>query len=174
MAVPILPVAPQVVASGGVLGAVAAFFADDLKYEKMSMAGLNPIDYSIVMPERAFQFWPETIADTFASGWIEKPIPGASHALMHWGSNSGRTISFEVPLFRNMDYEQTGMGFARAYPASDNNRFWNEDIDVALKYFRSFMYPTKVGGEIASPMVAVLYMPNSMINENGGNYTLGS
>jgi len=173
MAVPILPLAPQVVASGGVLGATAAFFADDLKYEKMSIAGLNPVDYSIVMPERAFQFWPETISDTFASGWVEKPIPGASHSLMHWGANSGRTISFEVPLFRNMNYDQIGLGPVREYPANDNNRIWNEDIDVALKYFRSFMYPTKVGGEIGSPMVAVLYMPNSMINENGSNYICG-
>ncbi len=174
MTFPLVPLAPQGVTSGAALGVSLVAAVDELKLAVASIAGLDPVSGVFVpgLEERAFQFWPESIDDSLASGWVSKPIPGASHSLMQWGSNEGRTITFELPLRRYMDYEQDGILILKADPTSDSNRPFNSNVDFAIKYFRAFMYPikTKNAAAMQAPPIAILNFPGMSLNEDGGDH----
>jgi hypothetical protein len=174
MGLPIIPISPGLAKSGGIAGALVLGLSDQLKLPVMSMAGLNPTTGQIIMSEFAFQWWPESITDTIETGWQPKQIPGGSHALMQWGSNGGRTISFEVPITRLMQYEPKGQLFLRADPTNDANKPYNANVNMMIKWLRSFCYPvidnTATPWEVASPMIAVLYAPGLMLNENGSDW----
>jgi len=174
MTFPIVPLAPQGVSSGAAIGVSLVALADELKLAVASIAGLDPVSGAFVpgLEERAFQFWPESIDDALASGWVSKPIPGASHSLMQWGSNEGRTITFELPLRRYMDYEQDGPGFLKADASNAWNRSFNSNVDFAIKYFRAFMYPikTKNAAAMQAPPIAILNFPGMSLNEDGSDH----
>jgi hypothetical protein len=174
MGFPIVPLSPQGVTSGAAIGVSLVALVDELKLAVASIAGLDPVSGAFVpgLGERAFQFWPATVDDTLASGWVSKPIPGASHSLMQWGSNEGRTITFELPLRRYMDYEQDGVLALKADPTNAWNRPFNSNIDFAIKYFRAFMYPIKTENAAAmqAPPIAILNFPGMSLNEDGGDH----
>ena len=173
MAFPLVPLSAQGLTSGGSLGVSIAAAVDELKLAVASIAGVDPVGGGFVqgLQERAFQFWPTTVEDSLASGWVAKSIPGASHALMQWTSNEGRTISFELPLRRYMNYDQHGILIARADPTNSWNRPWNENVDFAIKYFRAFMYPIKKqnGMSMQAPPIAVLNFPGMALDESGAD-----
>ena len=174
MAFPLAPINAQGLTSGASLGVSIVAATDQLKLAKASIAGLDPVSGGFVqgLEERAFQFWPETVEDTFASGWVPKEIPGASHSLMQWRGNDGRTITFELPLRRYMDYDQHGILVARADPGNSWNRPFNENVDYAIKYFRAFMYPIQKqnAGTIQAPPIAILHFPGMALNEDGSDH----
>ena len=144
----------------------------------MSIAG---IDFNNGQPiagleERAFQWWPETFADTIATGWNEKLLPAGSHALMQWGVNGGRTFTFELKLTR---YMKTAVDLATEAdrtaalinPSSTRNLPFNVDIKHAVRYLRAYCYP-QFGQNFAfesPPAVCIFYAKGMGLNEDGGD-----
>lgn len=158
------------------------------KYAAMTIGAVDPRDpsklyrgnvKSPILPQRTFQYWPETISDSYEIGWSFKDIPGASTALAQWASNNGRTISFEVHLHRytrpldsrtNKDKAMDPIKKAgpSAYPAH------NVDVKNEIQYLRGYCYPTyeEIGGIKAAypPPVTILNIPGLGLNEtNGGD-----
>lgn len=162
-----------------IIGALAQVIIDGpegMRPEYITIMGINPTDPAgpPLIPERTLQFWPSQIQDSIAIGWSKKEIPGASHALMQWGGNSGRTISFEVVVGRFMkDVKDWNIvdklfdPFKLNTPTSKtmkDNREYNEDVVAAIKYFRAFTYPSyqpdEAGFEVSyNPPVAILHLP---------------
>lgn len=150
------------------------------KAASMSIAGVDPANPAeLLLPEKSFQYWPESIADSIDVGWTFKDVAGASHALAQWGSNAGRTISFEVELNRFMKpskdasfFEKTNL-YGVATDPTDNPPN-NVDVRADIAYFRAFCYPSyaedSTTGFLVShpPPIAILYIPESGIGEGGG------
>ncbi|MDD5511920.1 MAG: hypothetical protein PHI12_14105 [Dehalococcoidales bacterium] len=154
----------------------------------MSIAGLDPEDLNkaykkdgVDLSERAFQYWPESISDAISIGWEPKSVTGGSHAFLQWSQNSGRIFSFDVNLTRftmPVDTRSTleKLKSASQRPDSQNpidNRPYNVNVREQIKFLRAFCYPTykDIGGVISSlpPPIAVLYMPNMGLNEDGSD-----
>ena len=154
----------------------------------MSILGLDPADpggTSVILPERTFQFWPESIQDSIEIGWQFKDIPGGSHALAQWGSNNGRTISFEVRMHRFMKpvadrtvFEKILDPIGLTTPGQQylkDMRPHNVDIESEIRYLRAFAYPSygvdSVHGSTVAypPPVALLCVPGVGLNELGNN-----
>ena len=181
---PFIPISvdPSFYGSGAVLPAAAAAtaigFGSSQKYETMSIAPIHPRTGELLDDERAFQFWPESIQDSIEIGWSFKEIPGASHGLAEWGSNGGRTLSFEVPVVRTMLYanDQPKFAFLSVDPQStathDLNRL-NEGVAAFIMYMRSFCYPIQDNGVVISPPISALCCPNMRLNEDGSDVFYG-
>jgi len=169
----------------GVIGAVVEammFGPEGMDYKAISIAGVNPVDQSIMLPERTFQFWPESIQDTIDIGWNFKDIPGMSHALAQWASNGGRTITFEVHFHRFMKpvasvdqniFERVLDPFKLNTPSSEylkDNRPHNVDIAAEIKYLRAFCYPSykDVEGYRTSfpPPIGMLAVPGMRLSDS--------
>lgn len=156
-------------------------YAGGEKYASMSIAAVDPRDPSRMfesLPERTFQYWPESISDSYEVGWNFKDIPGASHALAQWASNNGRTISFDVHFHRftrpidNRTYAERAKDLTKnAGPSSDAGS--NVDIRSELSYLRGYCYPTyaTIGGVKGSfpPPVGILNIPGLGLNESDGS-----
>ena len=152
-------------------------------YAAMSIAGIDPrfSGTNLILPERTFQYWPESITDTIDVGWNFKDVAGASHALAQWGSNQGRTITFELQMHRFMKPERDRTPFDKILdpfglnkPDSElpkNNRPYNVDIETEIRYLRAFCYPVKADKEvmILPPPIAILAAPGVGLNETGGD-----
>lgn len=172
----------------GIIGAVTEAIMsgpEGMDYAAMSIAGVNPVNGNITdfLPERTFQFWPESISDTIEIGWNFKEIPGMSHALAQWSSNGGRTITFDVNLHRFMKpvedrsfFEHVLDPFKLNTPESrylKDNRPHNVDIAAEVRYLRAFCYPSYV--EIDNymtaypPPIAMLSIPGVPIDDNNGS-----
>lgn len=170
----------------GIIGAVTEammFGPEGSDYKAVSIAGVSPIDQLIMLPERTFQHWPESISDTIDIGWSFKDIPGMSHALAQWSSNGGRTITFEVQFHRFMKpvssrnaFEVILDPFALNSPDSQiikDNRPYNVDVAAEIRYLRAFCYPSyqdKDGYRTAfPPPIAMLYVPNHTLGDALGH-----
>lgn len=148
----------------------------------ISLAG---IDHSgnLIIPEQAFQWWPESLADSIAVGWVEKNIPGASHSIMQWGANGGRTVAFTIKLTRSMRYLEdfqnispfgggVPAGAKRINPDGPRNIAFNVDIRAMVKYLRAYCYPDYDGeaGTAVPPCIAILNVPGLQLNEDGSDH----
>ncbi len=159
----------------GAIAGVAFGLTDTFKLSKASMMGIDPETGDEVLPELAFQWLPESLSDTIETGWESKQVPGMSSALMQWSSNGGRTISFELLMFRTMlpIADQPGVLVFRANPDSEENSPYNANIEFMLSWLRSFCYPTfESGGEfrrVKAPPIAILNIPNLSLNEDGSD-----
>lgn len=154
-------------------------------HASMSIAGIDPKEPTkLLLPERAFQYWPESISDSIDIGWNFKDIPGASHALAQWGSNNGRTLTFEVQLHRFMkprsslslmEKVRTMASVLLTNPDSTipkDERPFNVDIAEEIRYLRGFCYPyfSELEGIKISlpPPVAILAIPGLPLKEETG------
>lgn len=173
----------------GAIGAITEAIMDGPEggdYASMSIAGVSPVTTEVMLPERTFQYWPESISDTIDVGWNFKDIPGASHALAQWSSNGGRTISFEVHFHRFMKpkevtnsnfFERANDPFGLTTPEQSvpiDQRPHNVDIASEIKYLRAMCYPSygDVEGYVTSypPPIGILNVPNlGWGDENGTN-----
>ena len=159
---------------------------EGMEYAHMSIAGVSPEDpagNTLLLPEHAFQFWPESIQDSIEIGWQFKEIPGASHALAQWASNGGRTISFEVRLHRFMKpvedrtvFEKILDPFGLTGPGNKylkDMRPHNVDVEAEIRYLRAYCYPSygKLDASTVSypPPVALLCIPGLGLNELGND-----
>lgn len=172
----------------GVAGAIVEAIMngpEGAEHVAISIAGIKPDDPGkLLLPERTFQYWPETISDTIEIGWNFKDIPGASHALAQWASNGGRTIAFEVQFSRFMKpkaewgkesfFEKINDPIGLTTPNQklpSDQRPHNVDIAAEIRYLRSFCYPTykDVKGYTTAfpPPIAVLAIPKLELSESG-------
>jgi hypothetical protein len=168
----------------GIIGGIASIVCDGPTGEKpsyMSMCGIDALKPDVgspAIPQQAFQYWPESISDTIEVGWNFVEIPGASHALAQWGSNGGRTISFEVVLSRFMRptnprsaLETLLDPFGLTKP--EDHPEVNVDVAAGIRYLRAYCYPLYKQGETHveahPPPIAVIHAPNADWNEAGGD-----
>jgi hypothetical protein len=131
----------------------------------MSMMGIHAETGKEALPEHAFQWMPETFSDTISVGWEEKTLPGMSSAIMQWGSNGGRSFSFEAVFYRQMLPEDqqrrvlasgplgalvgavagavgsTGTAGQLVDPTSEENAPYNTNIEYMVSWLRAFCYP---------------------------------
>lgn len=151
------------------------------KHVGVSMIGIDHKG-ELVIPQQAFQWWPENIQDTLAVGWQFKAIPGGSHSLAQWGSNTGRSFSMELKLTRNMRYLED---FQAAGPFGDvpllakfvdpdgpRSLAHNVDIRRMVRYLRAYCYPdydADQDGIALPPVVCMLNVPGLQLNEDGGD-----
>lgn len=169
----------------GAIGAVTEAIRagpEGMDYKSMSIAGVSPIDRQIMLPERPFQYWPDSISDTIDLGWNFKDIPGMSHALAQWSSNGGRTITFEIHFHRFMKpvnsrnaFEKVLDPFSLNTPNSEvpkDNRPYNVDIAAEVRYLRGFCYPSYQDVEgyrtAFPPPIAMLYVPGHTFGDAAG------
>jgi len=130
----------------------------------------------VAVPEIEFQWWPENISDGMSIGWVDKTIPGASHAIMQWGANGGRTISFTLKLSRSMRYLhdfRTGLApGSNLNPDNDRNKGRNLNIKEMVYALRACCYPDYVQGtnKALPPVTCILNIPGLGLNENGSDY----
>ncbi len=152
---------------------------------KASMMGIDSETGATVLPERAFQWFPESFSDSIEIGWEPKQVPGSSHAIMQWGGNGGRTFSFETLLYRNMApldlqrQQQTVLAVeALPDPSDPSNLPYNINIESMISWMRAFCYPRYVTGEgfggtkitrPVSPPIAILNLPGMALNEDGAD-----
>jgi len=147
----------------------------------VSMIGIDHTG-AVVIPQQAFQWWPESITDTMGTGWQFKQIPGASHALAQWGSNNGRVFAMELKLSRSMryleDFKSAGLfgdvplQAKGINPRSPRNLASNVDIRQMVRYLRAYCYPNydSINNGIALPPVTVvLNVPGLQLNEDGSD-----
>jgi hypothetical protein len=167
----------------GVLGGLASIIMDGPTGEKpawMSLCGIDAFGDATkpTIPQRAFQYWPESISDTIEVGWAFSDIPGASHALAAWGSNNGRTIAFEVTMARLMKPKEERTALEQmmdpfGMTKAEDDPEWNADVAGGIRYLRAFCYPLYMKGErhveAYPPPVAILHAPGLNWNEKGGD-----
>ena len=109
--------------------------------------------------QRSFQYFPATVADSQATNYQTKVIPGLSHPLYQWTSGGARIIAFEAIFTRDRTYtsaerESINVGDQKAalgsvfgpgpvlslgIAANDDPR--NVDIPSAVAWLRSFLLP---------------------------------
>ena len=161
----------------GILGGIAGIVMDGPTGEKpswLSLCGIDMIKPSAsapAIPQRALQYWPETIQDSIEVGWNFTEIPGASHALGQWGSNGGRTITLTAVLSRNMKpvnsrslLEKVLDPFGLTKPEDDPGR--NADVAAGIRYLRAFCYPY-YKQNTATKAVEAYPLPICLINAPG-------
>lgn len=147
----------------------------------VTLAGVDH-NGDLVVPEFPLQWWPESLSDSMAIGWNEKNIPGASHAVMQWGTNSGRTIAFSIKLTRSMRYLEDftnispfggGVPVTAALVNPDEPRSiaFNTDIRLVVRQLRALCYPDydSESGQALPPVITILNVPGLALNEGGGD-----
>ena len=163
----------------------AALGRGRVEVAQATMMGIDAETGATVLPERAFQWFPESFSDSIEIGWEPKQVPGASHAIMQWSGNGGRTFSFETLLYRNMApldlqrKQQTILAVeALPDPSDPSNAPYNINIESMVSWLRAFCYPRYVTGQgfgstkitrPVSPPIAILNLPGMALNEDGSD-----
>lgn len=119
-----------------------------------------------------FQYWPETVSDTKATNWANKPIPGGNLPLYSWINGAERTISFQTIFATDVDVtkwpadvnkseaDETFLGELKDKGLDSRNI----DIRGALLWLRSFLMPTyQLDGTYLPPSKVLLTIPGSRI-----------
>lgn len=159
---------------------------------RASMMGIDSESGEMALPEHAFQWWPESFSDSIEIGWEPKQVPGSSHAIMQWNSNGGRSFSFDVLLYRNMEptsvqEELTALptigGALIPNPNNEDNTRFNINIEYMVSWLRAFCYPRYIRGtgsdgrsvvtRVVAPPIAILNLPNMALNEDGSDTVFG-
>jgi hypothetical protein len=167
-----------------VLGAGAFVQAILTEYAEMptiTLKGIHPLTGADIptLPQRALQFWPETLTDTMEISYTPKNLPGTSHAIMQWMFNGGRTIAFEIRLLRDMQPpvvqdENKSAVLTKADPSDPEfgSPERNTNIPYMLRFLRGFCYPNyEDAGDgfttVAPPPICILDVPGTPLNEDG-------
>ncbi len=180
----------QIGAAGVTLG-IAASLASAIamnvsrgrqKKEGVSLMGIDEFGATVI-PQQIMQWWPESLSDSLTVGWSGKQIPGASHDLVQWGGNAGRTITFTIKLSRTLrpddDFSPTsGLGLVPASargiaPSGVRDLPQNVDIKRMVSYLRAYCYPQYLEGNLNQarpPVTAILHVPGLGLNEGGDDY----
>lgn len=150
-------------ATGGVIGAAIGAAADAARASASALAALDRLD---------FQFWPESLSDSYQSEYAEHIIPGGTHPLYQWVAGTGRTISFQAVFVSEVNTTHLTLGRI-APPEITPSRLYTVDVDAALNRLRSWQRPEypdgAPGGLITPPARLALGMPNTKLNGAGGD-----
>ena len=171
----------QSLAGPPIAAAMSAAQSSAQPLARMSMMGIHAETGLEVLPEHAFQWMPDTFSDTISVGWEEKTLPGMSSAIMQWGSNGGRSFSFEAVFYRQMlpeeqqravlaagplgaliggvgrRFDSTGTAGQLVDPTSEENAPYNTNIEYMVSWLRAFCYPeytltTSGSGAVTRPI----------------------
>jgi len=91
-----------------------------------------------------FQYWPETIEDSYSPTYGDRQIPGGSHPLYQWTGGSGRDITFTATFTAEVDVGVTRGAFGTRNPAITEltpSARYTVDVRAALNRLRSLMLP---------------------------------
>jgi hypothetical protein len=166
---------PQLIGSGAVAGVYGAYALASLeRLPPMTIMGVSSSTGEVLIEETAFQYMPESIADSLEIGWEFKNAPATSHGLAHWTQNGGRSITFEVTFGRDMQYTPKAHAFLTADPNATGVREYNGNPDYMIKLLRSFCYPERQSdGTVLSPPIAYVNLVGSSIGVRGEDMFIG-
>ena len=166
---------PNLIGSGAVGGVYLNYgLGRDPQLPLMSIMGVSSATGDVLLPETAFQYWPESIQDTIEIGWEFTNLPATSHGLAHWTQNGGRSISFECTFARDMQYKPRPHAFLSANPDADGVKQYNSNPEYMIKYLRAFAHAEKTAsGSVLSPPIAYLNLEGSSIGAKGGDSFAG-
>jgi hypothetical protein len=145
---------------------------------------------------RSFQYYPETISDSYSTEWAQKNIIGGSHPIYQWMHGNARMISFEAVFTADIDpypppsgssllgaasnaindagaiasalsSNPLGTAIAAVKTAIGGNSS-SLDPAGAAAWLRSKLYPTYSSGVANPPYPMYLIMPNSGITSGVG------
>ena len=151
----------------------------DMQRSEVAIVELDEItdSPSLDMPILKFQYFPETITDSYSPNYASHNIPGGSVPILQWVSGNPRTISFEAIFTCDTDLladgpEQGVYLLSRLKGMGQADR--NIDIRSALLWLRRFTQPRYTTGEVG-PTSALTYAPRSLflIIPNSGIGLLG-
>ena len=125
-----------------------------------------------VLPERAFQWWPETFNDSGHEPIYDaKDIPGMNSPLLQWKGGGPRNFSFEVHFTRSVAPYKEGDAFIDT--EDDRNKPFNVNIPACIAYMRVASMPSYVKNgasiDVAPPPLIYLNVPNHQLNEDGSD-----
>lgn len=154
----------------------------ELEQSKLAFNGIVPDDGRM-----AFQYWPETIADTKAVNYQQKEIPGGSLPLYQWVNGGERLLSFTAIFTTDVDLLANQPADPESFLSGDDNKMVdrlsasgvgsrNTDIRAAVAWLRQYMLPSYDDGNTflgrpltKSPKRLILLLPNSGIGLAGGD-----
>lgn len=93
-----------------------------------------------------FQYWPETVEDSYGVSYQEKTIPGGSHPLFQWVGGTGREVSFTAIFTAELDIarelENAGSAFHRnpLNPSGLGGKY-TVDVAAAVARLQSYLRP---------------------------------
>lgn len=154
----------------GLVSSVAGMVLPGSKPVTAALAMYDPIVGSEVGDFQAFQYFPEKISDSKGVDYASRTVPGGSHPIYTFISGGERTISFsaifandKAPEDDSSSLKNLLTGKASFSFKDDKNRPDVVNIQEAVKWLRSFLYPEYRNQVSSPPPLAVLYLPNSGI-----------
>jgi len=99
-----------------------------------------------------FQFFPESIQDSYQTTWNPKPVPGGSHPIYFWDTGGPRTITFTAVFVNEAIKSVIDRPLTKPTGERDNAEIkiakdtdiYNIDINEAVGWLRSQMRPRYV------------------------------
>jgi hypothetical protein len=132
------------------------------KVQAMSATGYDE-DGNVAIPKWDFQFYPETVSIQMAAEYASKQAIGGSHALKSWSSTSGRTISFQLTVAREMKRKQdlpAAVSFLLVDPQAADNKQFNHDVRQHVDRWQAMLLPEyRDDGTLRAPPVIRLEAP---------------
>ena len=127
----------------------------------MSAAGYDE-DGKEVVPKWDFQFYPETVSVQMTAEYASKQAIGGSHSLKSWSSTSGRTITFQLLVAREIRRKEdlpTLIGLV-VDPQAETNKKFNHDVRQHIDRWQAMLLPEyKDNGSLRAPPVIRLEAP---------------
>lgn len=163
---------------------------EDRRIASCALVDMDDTGSADISSRLAFQYFPETISDSYSTEWVQKNIIGGSHPIYQWIHGNARTISFEAVFTADIDEYSIGSNGplgALSNAISDIGAVASsvsknplgtaisvakkavgggtESVDVAgaLAWLKSKLYPDYQGGVASPPPKMVLLLPNSGI-----------
>lgn len=109
-----------------------------------------------------FQYWPESIQDTYEPNYEEMPIPGGSHPLYQYVGGGARNISFTA-TFTSEIKDQSNI-------QDGTNAKYSVDVRAAIARLQRYLYPKyRKGGLLGvteAPPRLVLVLTNTNLGRD--------
>lgn len=126
-----------------------------------------------------FQYWPQSLQDSYDSDYAEHQIPGGSHPLYQWIGGRGRTISFQAIFTAEVNTKRDNTGHALAKTAATGGAFltpsaeYTTDVEAALARIRAWQRPNygqgSAVGTTEPPPILSLCFPNTRLGGFDGD-----
>jgi hypothetical protein len=112
-------------------------------FPELSMPGQVPLDDIFV-----FQYWPDTLEDSYSPEYSSKQIPGGTHPLYQWVGGTERSFTFTANFTAEID--KGAVRFNQGTNPSGPidilpSARYTVDIRAALNRLRSYMLPSYGG-----------------------------
>ena len=114
-----------------------------------------------------FQYWPESLNDTYTPTYSEKTIPGGSHPLYQWTGGSGREISFTAIFTSEMAQGVEGSAIPNPFPEGLPSARYTVDVRGAVARLQSYLrgnYPEgSLNQSVKAPKKLYLVLENTRL-----------